>query len=249
MHKCGVYTHKSLSKSPRFSKNPRRSRNFTPFPSHNLQKPNREMALKSPPYGHGTSAAGSGGGAPKFSGTTVAMIARAKQTTQSVIATLRPWRELLDLSSLSLPYSYEEAMARVRHNLGYFRGNYAFAVLAVVFLGLIYHPFSMIAFIVVFVGWILLYSSRDATDPISISGRVVDDWIVLGVLSLVTVLALVYTDVGENVLVSLIVGLVIVGAHAAFRCTDDLFLDEESARQGGLVTAGGRRSTSGYHPI
>ncbi|XP_010553757.1 PREDICTED: PRA1 family protein E-like [Tarenaya hassleriana] len=210
------------------------------------------MTAKSPPYGYGTTSAGSSGGGPSSSAAiATALIARAKQTTQSVIATLRPWRELLDISSFSLPHSYDEAMSRVRHNLGYFRVNYALIVLAVVFLGLLYHPISMIAFIVVFVGWILLYFSRDANDPIVISGRVVDDRIVLGILSLVTILALVYTDVGENVLVSLIVGVVIVGAHAAFRCTDDLFLDEESARQSGLVNSAvaGKQSTSGYSPI
>lgn len=203
-----------------------------------------------PPYGYGT---GNGGGpSPSSSSNTTigTLSARAKQTTQSVIATLRPWRMLLDLSALSLPHSYNEAMANLRHNLSYFRANYALAVLGVVFLGLVYHPISMVAFIVVFIGWILLYFSRDGSDPIVVSGREVDDRIVLGLLSVATVLALVYTDVGENVLVSLIVGLLIVGAHAAVRNADDMFLDEESARQDGLVSAGSvNRGTSNYTPI
>ncbi|ESQ36003.1 hypothetical protein EUTSA_v10008786mg [Eutrema salsugineum] len=206
------------------------------------------MNQKPPPYGYGT-----GGGVTSSSSNSIigSLSARAKQTTQSMITTLRPWRELLDLSALSLPHRYDEAMAHLRHNLSYFRANYALAVLAIVFLGLVYHPISMVAFIVVFIGWILLYFSRDANDPIVISGREVDDRIVLGLLSLVTILALVYTDVGENVLASLIIGLLIVGAHGAFRSTDDLFIDEETARQGGLVSssAGVNRPPSSYTPI
>lgn len=211
------------------------------------------MNQKPPPYGYGGAAAAAGGVGPSSSSNTTiigTLSARAKQTTQSMITTLRPWRELLDISALSLPHGYDEAMARLRHNTSYFRGNYALAVLVIVFLGLIYHPISMIAFIVVFIGWILLYFSRDANDSIVISGKEVDDRIVLVLLSLVTILALVYTDVGENVLVSLIVGLLIVGAHGAFRNTNDLFLDEETARRGGLVSAAvGNRPTSSYTPI
>lgn len=217
------------------------SSSHTPNPTPMNQNPS--------PYGYGVGAGG--GPSPSSSNTIIGTLsARAKQTTQSMITTLRPWRELLDLSALSLPHKYDEAMAHLRHNLTYFRANYALAVLAIVFLGLVYHPISMIAFIVVFVGWILLYFSRDANDPIVISGKEVDDRIVLGLLSLGTILALVYTDVGENVLVSLIVGLLIVGAHAAFRSTDDLFLDEETARRGGLVSdAAGNRPPSSYTPI
>uniref|UniRef100_A0A1J3HMK1 PRA1 family protein n=1 Tax=Noccaea caerulescens TaxID=107243 RepID=A0A1J3HMK1_NOCCA len=212
------------------------------------------MNQKPPPYGYGSGGGGGGGGGPSSSSnnTTIGTLsARAKQTTQSMITTLRPWGELLDLAALSVPYKYDEAMAHLRHNLSYFRANYALAVLVIVFLGLIYHPVSMVAFIVVFIGWILLYFSRDANDPIVISEKVVDDRIVLCLLSLATILALVYTDVGENVLVSLIVGLLIVGAHAAFRTTDDLFLDEETARRGGLVSsaAAGNRPPSSYTPI
>lgn len=108
----------------------------------------------------------------------------------------------------------------------------------------------MIVFLITFIFWWLFYLFNDT--PVVVFNKTVDDNVVLGVLSFATVVLLVLTHVGVNVLVGLIIGVVVVGAHAALRGTEDLGFGGEEGEENGLLSVVGSqpsRPSSGYNRI
>lgn len=159
--------------------------------------------------------------------TNLEFVSRAKQRIKEGLGTRRPWKLMFNLRSFGLPGGVSDAVARVRTNVGYFQMNYALVVLFVLFLSLLWHPISLIVFVVLMAAWLFLYFLRD--EPLVIFGRLISDRVVLVVMAVLTVVLLLLTGATLNILIALLVGIVLVVAHAALRKTDDLFLDEEEA--------------------
>ncbi|KAK4756608.1 hypothetical protein SAY87_006735 [Trapa incisa] len=162
-------------------------------------------------------------------------ISRTKDRLRSGLADRRPWTEIFDIRSIRLPSSFTHSLSRAKTNFIYFRANYAILMLLVLFLSLLWHPFSLIVFIIIMAAWLVSYFLRD--EPLAFFGRTVDDRLVLIVMAVLTIMLLLLTHATINILVALLVGSALVLAHATARKTDNLFLDEETPGTRGLMTA------------
>ncbi|KOM30232.1 hypothetical protein LR48_Vigan1082s000400 [Vigna angularis] len=164
-------------------------------------------------------------------------ISRAKQRIKAGLGTRRPWKAMLNFRSLKVPGGgAAEALSRVAVNVSYFRMNYAMVALLILFLSLLWHPISLIVFLLLMAAWLFLYFLRD--EPLVLLGHLVDDRLVLIAMAIVTVALLLLTDATVNILVAVAIAVVVVVAHAAFRRTEDLFLgEEEEAAAAALVGA------------
>ncbi|XP_021754512.1 PRA1 family protein F3-like [Chenopodium quinoa] len=149
------------------------------------------------------------------------------------ISSRRPWRQFFDRHSLSFPHHFSDAFSRLKTNFSYFRMNFAMIVLLILFVSLLWHPISLIVFLIMMVAWLFLYFLRD--EPLVLFGRSIDDRIILAVLSVLTVGFLLLTGATGNILIALAVGVGVIVIYSVFRRSDDLFLDEEQAAAGGLL--------------
>ncbi|KAK4773456.1 hypothetical protein SAY87_028475 [Trapa incisa] len=161
-------------------------------------------------------------------------ISQAKERIKAGLGTRRPWRQMLDVHSIRLPLGFPDAVSRSRANIAYFRMNYAIVVLLILFLSLLWHPISLIVFIVMMAAWLFLYFLRD--EPLTIFHRTIDDRVVLIVLSILTIVFLFLTNATWNIIGALLIGVAVVIIHSVFRNADDLAMDEEAA---GLMTGVG----------
>ncbi|KAG4131624.1 hypothetical protein ERO13_D09G224700v2 [Gossypium hirsutum] len=166
------------------------------------------------------------------------LISGIKGTTQSLTALRRPWRDFFDISTVDLPSSTSDATTRIAQNLTHFRLNYTLILLLILFLSLIYHPLSLLTFLVILLAWFFLYFARDREEPVVIFGFFIDDRIVIAALFGLTVAGLVLTGVWVNVLVALAVGVGFVILHAGLRSTDDLVMDDLESPYGNVLSGG-----------
>ncbi|XP_020574013.1 PRA1 family protein F3-like [Phalaenopsis equestris] len=174
-------------------------------------------------------------------------ISRAKARGRSVLATRGTWLEMLHFRSFSLPLSRGETYLRIRTNVIYFAMDYGFIVLFIVFLSILWHPISLIVFVVVMFSWLFLYFLRD--EPTFLLGLSIYDLHILITQFIYSLAFLLVTGAIMNILISLLIGVVVVLIHAVFRKNDDLFLDEddlfldeEAAGPGGRHAAIGEAS-------
>ncbi|XWS13770.1 hypothetical protein CRYUN_Cryun36dG0066700 [Craigia yunnanensis] len=166
------------------------------------------------------------------------LISSLKETAQSLTAIRRPWRDFLDITAVDIPSSFSNATTRIALNLTHFRLNYTIILLVILFLSLIYHPLSLLTFLVILLAWFFLYFARGRHDPVVIFGFIIDDRVVIAALFGLTVAGLILTGVWVNVLVAVAIGVSLVILHAALRSTDDLVMDDLESPYGHVLAGG-----------
>ncbi|XP_058192592.1 PRA1 family protein F2-like [Rhododendron vialii] len=170
---------------------------------------------------------------PVGGGTNLEYISRAKARLKAGLATRRPWRQMFNLPSITLPSHFTNCFPRIRINLPYFRMNYAIIILLILFLSLLWHPISLLVFVFMMAAWTFFYFLRD--EPLVVFNRTIGDKVVLVMLSVLTIALLLLTHATVEILSAVLVGAVVVVVHAAVRRTDDLVMDEEVGGGGGGV--------------
>ncbi|KAH7288618.1 hypothetical protein KP509_31G034000 [Ceratopteris richardii] len=125
----------------------------------------------------------------------------------------------------------------MKQNLSYFRVNYVVFSAAVIFMGLLWHPGSLIISLLLAAAWFFLYASR--TQPVVLFGRTFTEREVLITLSIITIAAVFFTSTGSTIMYSLFMAVALIAVHAAFRTPDDLFLEEP---------VGSTQKNIGYQP-
>ncbi|XP_073135852.1 PRA1 family protein D-like [Henckelia pumila] len=138
-------------------------------------------------------------------------------------AGLRPWRQFLDPSSLSIPLSLSESSNRLTQNLRFFLPNYALLTLAIFLLALITHPLNLILFLCIFAAWTFLVFFRD--EPLSLLEYDIDQKLVVGFLAVLTLGALFWTKAWLSLFLALIIGAFVIFFHAILRAPEDSLED------------------------
>lgn len=162
-----------------------------------------------------------------------AFISQVTETTQSAVARQRPWPELMDRKAFYKPESFADATGRMKKNITYFRMNYIIFMLLAIGLSLLWHPVSLIVLIILVLAWMYFYFGR--SEPVIVFNWTVSENQVLIILGIATIGGLFLTKAGTTLISALIIGVVIICLHAAFRCPDDLFLNEQESSASGLL--------------
>ncbi|XP_071690041.1 PRA1 family protein B3-like [Rutidosis leptorrhynchoides] len=148
----------------------------------------------------------------------------------------RPWFELIDQTAISRPDSFSDTTSRIRKNFSYFRVNYTTILAIIISISLLTHPFSLLILLSLLCSWIFLYLFRPSDHPVVIFGRTFSDRETLVLLILSTVIVVFLTNVGSVIISALLIGLMVLCVHGAFREPEDLFLDDQEPINSGFLS-------------
>jgi PRA1 family protein 1 len=122
------------------------------------------------------------------------------EMARHLLADRKSWTELLDRSAFSRSDSLSDATERLRHNLGYFRVNYAVVVAFSLAASLLDHPFSLLILLSILDTWCFLYVFRASDQPIVLFRCTFNDREMLVGLVIASVLAFFLTSMASLII-------------------------------------------------
>ena len=156
---------------------------------------------------------------------------RVRESAQHVWSQQKPMSEILDANAYARPVSFGDATSRMQKNLNYFRINYMVFTLVVLTLFMIFHPSSLAVFGSVAAGWVYVFSIR--SEPLKIGDRELSHReTLMGMSALSAFIIFMLTTAGTVLFSGVGVALLGVGAHAAARVPDDLFVEDANESKG-----------------
>lgn len=148
----------------------------------------------------------------------------------------RPWFELIDRSTFSLPETFSETISRIRKNTSYFRVNYAAIIVIMTVLSILSHPFPLFFLVCLLSAWLYLYLFRPPGQPVFLFDRTFSDRETLGILIISTILIVFLTGLVSLLISSVLFGFGVTCVHAAIRVPQEVFVDDQESVNTGLVS-------------
>ncbi|CAL55617.1 Prenylated rab acceptor PRA1 [Ostreococcus tauri] len=156
---------------------------------------------------------------------------RVKDSAVHVWGQQRPMSEVLDASAYSRPANFGDATSRMQKNLNYFRINYLVFTCAVLSLFVLFHPSSLAVFGGVAAAWAYVFAVR--SEPLKIGDRELSHREqLMGMTALSAFVIFMLTSAGTVLFSGMGVALLGIGAHAAARVPDDLFVEDAESNKG-----------------
>lgn len=161
---------------------------------------------------------------------------KADQPDDSKDSTRKRLNDFKLLCPFNIPLSPEAAAVRIIRNLGDFGLYYTLFVWIILFISLVPKRKVSLIFLVAMTVVACLYLLLLRALPNSVVlHRVIDKWLVLALLAIVTGVELILTRAAIHLLITLACGIPIILVHAVLRVRVDLFVGEEACAAGELV--------------
>ncbi|CAH2069774.1 unnamed protein product [Thlaspi arvense] len=162
------------------------------------------------------------------------VISRSIHNLTSAISRHRPWSELVFSGAFCFPERFSSLPLRSRTNFRYFFVNYSLVVGTCAALALISaSPVALIVVGTIIASWLLFHFFRE--DPLILWGFQVGDRTVVLFLVLASLWAVWFTSSAVSLAEGVSAGLLLCAIHSVLRNSDELFLEEDDAVNGGLI--------------